>query len=253
VYVKVTVVDPPQADGAPVLLLVKPPLQPPLAVAVANQVAKAVFTAACVWQAAVVVFVGQVKTTGGAVGTVNVAWQVVVSGAQLLVYVKVTVVDPPQAAGAPVLLLVKPPLQPPLAVAVANQVAKAVFTAACVWQAAAVVFVGQVKTTGGAVGTVNVAWQVVVVGAQVLVYVKVTVVDPPHAEGAPVLLLVKPPLQPPLAVAVANQVAKAVFTAACVWQAAVVVFIGQVSTTVGDAGTVNVAWQVVVSGAQVLV
>jgi hypothetical protein len=43
--------------------------------------------------------------------------------------------------------------------------------------------------------------------------VKITVVDPPHALGAPVLLLVKTPLQPPLADAVASHVAKAVFTA----------------------------------------
>jgi hypothetical protein len=68
-----------------------------------------------------------------------------------------------------------------------------------------------------------------------------------------VLLFVNTPLQPPLALAVANQVAKAVFTAAWVWHAAVVVFTGQVSTTVGAAGTVKVAWQVVVSGAQLLV
>ena len=108
----------------------------------------------------------------------NVAWQVVPVGApfcpdglgaQLFVYVKVTVVEPPQAAGAPVLLFVKTPLQPPVAETVANQVAKAVFTAACVWQAAAVVLVGQVSTTVGAAGTVKVAWQVVVVGAQSLV------------------------------------------------------------------------------------
>jgi hypothetical protein len=71
--------------------------------------------------------------------------------------------------------------------------------------------------------------------------VKVTVVEPPQADGAPVLLLVKTPLQPPLAEAVASQVAKAEFTAACVWQAATVVLIGQVSTTVGGAATVNVA------------
>jgi hypothetical protein len=69
----------------------------------------------------------------------------------------------------------------------------------------------------------------------------VTVVAPPQADGAPVLLLVKTPLQPPLALAVANHVAKAVLTAACVWQAAAVVFVGQVSTTVGAALTVNVA------------
>jgi hypothetical protein len=67
------------------------------------------------------------------------------------------------------LLFVRAPLQPPLALAVANQVAKAVLTAACVWHAAAVVLVGHVSTTVGAAGTVKVAWQVVVVGAQVLV------------------------------------------------------------------------------------
>jgi hypothetical protein len=114
---------------------------------------------------------------------------------------------------------------------------------------------------------VNVAWQVVPLGtgkdgapfcpnglgAQLFVYVKVTVVEPPQAEGAPVLLFVNTPLQPPLADAEANQVAKAVFTAACVWHAAAVVLVGQVSTTVGGTATVNVAWQVVVVGAQSLV
>jgi hypothetical protein len=44
--VKVTVVEPPQAKGAPVLSLVNTPLQPPLAEAVANQVEKAVLIAA---------------------------------------------------------------------------------------------------------------------------------------------------------------------------------------------------------------
>jgi hypothetical protein len=73
------------------------------------------------------------------------------------------------------------------------------------------------------------------------VYVKVTVVEPPQALGAPVLLLVKTPLQPPLALAVASHVAKAVFIAACVWQAAAVVLVGQVSTTVGAAATVKIA------------
>ncbi len=82
---------------------------------------------------------------------------------------------------------------------------------------------------------------------------RVTVVEPPQADGAPVLLFVKTPLQPPVPLAVANQVAKAVFTAACVWQAAAVVFVGQVSTTVGGAATVKVAVHVVVVGAQELV
>jgi hypothetical protein len=66
---------------------------------------------------------------------------------------------------------------------------------------------GQVSVTVGGAATVKVAWQVVVRGAQVLVYVNVTVVDPPQADGAPVLLLVSTPLQPPLAEAVASHAA----------------------------------------------
>ena len=77
--------------------------------------------------------------------------------------------------------------------------------------------------------------------------------EPPQAGGAPVLLLEKAPLQPPEALAVASQVAKAASTAACVWQEAAVVLVGQVSTTDGDAATVKVALQVVIRGAQVLV
>ncbi len=64
------------------------------------------------------------------------------------------------------------------------------------------------------------------------------------------MLFVRTPLQPPVAVADANQAANAVLTAACVWQAVVVVFDGQVNTTVGAAGTVKVAWQVVVAAEQ---
>jgi hypothetical protein len=60
-------------------------------------------------------------------------------------------------------------------------------------------------------------------------------------------------LHPPLADAVANQALKAVFTWACVKQADVLVFTGQVNATSGGAGTVKVAWQVVVIGAHVLV
>ena len=66
-------VEPPQKDGAPVLLFVKTPPQPPVPLAVASQAAKAVFTAGWVWQAPVVVFTGQVKTTGGFDKTVKVA------------------------------------------------------------------------------------------------------------------------------------------------------------------------------------
>ena len=65
-------------------------------------------------------------------------------------------------------------------------------------------------------GTVNVAEHVVLNGAQLLLYVKTTVVVPPHAKGAPVLLLLNAPLHPPLALAVASHVVNAVFTAACV-------------------------------------
>ncbi len=100
-------------------------------------------------------------------------------------------------------------------------------------------------------GTVNVAWHVVVAAVQLFVAVNVTVVVPPQASGAPVLLFVS--VAHPLTDAVANQAAKAEFICACVWQLAVVVFTGQVSTTVDGAGTVNVAWQVVVNGAQLLV
>jgi len=67
--------------------------------------------------------------------------------------------------------------------------------------------------------------------------------------GAPVLWFGKTPLQPPEALAVASHVANAEFMAAWVWQAATVVFVGQVNTIVGAAATVKVAWQVVVVGA----
>ena len=67
------------------------------------------------------------------------------------------------------------------------------------------VLLGQVKTTGEEL-TVKVAMQVF--GAsQLLVTVKVTVLLPPHAGGAPVLLLVSTELQPPLNETVASQVA----------------------------------------------
>jgi hypothetical protein len=78
-------VAPPQAGGAPVLLFVNTPLQPPLADAVASHELKSEFTCACARQAAVVLLTGQVNDTSGGGGTVNVAWQVVVNGAQLLV------------------------------------------------------------------------------------------------------------------------------------------------------------------------
>jgi hypothetical protein len=56
-----------------------------------------------------------------------------------------------------------------------------------------------------------------------------------------VLLFVKTPLQPPLALAVASHAANAASTATCVEQAVIVLLIGQVSTTEGEAATVKVA------------
>ena len=71
-----TVALPPQADGAPVLLLLNDPLHPPLALAVASHALKAASTADCVWHDATVVLAGQVIDTVGGAGTVNVALQV---------------------------------------------------------------------------------------------------------------------------------------------------------------------------------
>ena len=92
---------------------------------------------------------------------------------------------------------------------------------------AQVVMVGGVSAV-----TVNVAEHVVTNGSQVLVYVKITVLEPPQLEGAPVELFVKTPLQPPPAFTVANHVAYFVLIAACVWQAASVVATGHVSSMV---------------------
>jgi hypothetical protein len=65
---------------------------------------------------------------------------------------------------------------------------------------------GQVNVTGGAGVTLNVELHVFA-GSQFEVTVKTTVLLPPHASGAPLLLLVITGLQPPLTDAVANQVA----------------------------------------------
>jgi hypothetical protein len=120
VTLKVTVLLPPQADGAaPTLSLESTALQPPVKVAEASQLAYLVSMAACVWQAASVMLAGQFSVTGRALLTVNERVQVCVAW-QLLVTVKVTETVPPQANGAPVLLFEKTALQPPLAVAVAN-------------------------------------------------------------------------------------------------------------------------------------
>ena len=96
---------------------------------------------------------------------------------------------PPHAGGAPVLLLemLNDP-HPPDAVAVDNQLAYALFTAACVWQEAVFPGAGQFIISAGGLATVNIALHVCV-WEQASVAVKVTVTLPPHASGAPVLLL----------------------------------------------------------------
>jgi hypothetical protein len=181
--------------------------------------------------------------------------QLVENGKHPLAYVNVTVVVEPaklQISGAPGLLFVIKLLHPPLAETLASQSAYSVFNCACVRQGPTVRGAGQVSTTAGADATVKVAVQVVVNGKQLLVYVKVTTVLPPQLDGAPILSLVNMPPHPPLALAEFSQATNCALIAACVWQEATVVLIGQVSTTVGGAATVKVAVQVVVEGEQEL-
>ena len=104
----------------------------------------------------------------GEVLTVKVRVQVSIIP-QLLVTVNVTVETPPQKVGAPVLLFVKPALQPPVKDARASHAAYFILIACCVWQEPSTTFVGQVNTTAGAAVTVNDASQVVVNGEQLLV------------------------------------------------------------------------------------
>ena len=159
----------------------------------------------------------------------------------------VNVLVPPQLLGG---LPVNPlkfiePLQPPEKLLVLTQFCIAMLSWARVWQTGLIRGVGQASEGAGAFGTVKVAWQVLEAW-QADVTVKVTVVLPPQKDGAPVLLFVNTPLHPPVNVAVANQVLNAALTAACVWQAVVVVFTGQVSTTGGSTVQVNTCVQVAV-------
>jgi hypothetical protein len=66
---------------------------------------------------------------------------------------------------------------------------------------------GQFRVSAGAGSTVKVALHVSV-ALQLLVRVKVTVTEPPHAGGGPLLLFVKTALQPPAGTAVCNQLLK---------------------------------------------
>ena len=78
----------------------------------------------------------------------------------------------------------------------------------------------QLNTTAGAGLTVNVFVHVCGVAVHDVVYVQVTVVFPPHADGAvgvTGLLVNTPlPLHPPLAVAVANHAVNFVSIALCI-------------------------------------
>ena len=71
------------------------------------------------------------STTAGAAVTEKVAEQLM-GPSQSLVTVKVTVVEPPQAFGAPELLLFNMELHPPLTVAVASQSLNFWLIAVCV-------------------------------------------------------------------------------------------------------------------------
>lgn len=124
--------------------MVKTPLQPPLAKAVASQFAYLVLMAPCVWHAASILFVGQVRVATGAVSTENEAEQLT-GASQSLSTVNVTVVLPPQAGGAPELSFIKVGLQPPLVPTEASQAENLELMAACVWHAASVTVAGHVN------------------------------------------------------------------------------------------------------------
>jgi hypothetical protein len=142
-----------------VLLFVKTELQPPVTLADANQALYLALTSPVDWQAASVTSAGQFKTAVGAAVTVKVRVQVAATP-QLDMAVNITVLDPPQANGAPELLLVNVALQPPVTLAEANQALYLDMMSAVDWQAASVTSAGQFKLTTGAVVTVNVRVQV---------------------------------------------------------------------------------------------
>jgi hypothetical protein len=197
--------------------------------------------AAWVWHAASVLLLAQVNMTVGAVSTVKVFVQDVVNGAQLLVYVHVTVVNPPSAEGATGIVgtVVNIPLHPPLAVVVRSHVANEASMAAWVCPAGSVLFEAHENKTEGAFETVKDLVHLTG-SSQSLVTSHVTVCVPPHADGAPALLFVSTPLQPPVNVADASQLSKAVFTAAWDWQGSTVRLVAQFSNTAGAAVTVKV-------------
>ena len=132
------------------------PQHPPVAVACANQAVYFASIADCDWHEASVTSDGAVRLTAGAAVTVKVLVHVI-TGTQLLVYVQVTVALPPQAEGAVGVagFLVSMPLQPPLAVTVANHAVNLASIADCDWHEASVTSLAQFNVPAVAV-TLNV-------------------------------------------------------------------------------------------------
>jgi len=150
---------------------------------------------------------------------VCVAWQFVPS-----LNVQVTVVLPPHADGAPLpavsALIVA--LHPPLYVTPLSHVANSALTVDWLWHEGSVWLPGQLNVRAVVVSlvTVKLAEQVCVAWQFVpSVRVQITVVLPPHADGAPLpavsALIVA--LHPPLYVTPLSHVANSAFTIAWLW------------------------------------
>lgn len=203
VTVHVTVFDPPQANGAPVLLFSITALHPPVNVVAESQLAYAAFTDSWVGHGLIVRSDTQLSSIIGAEPTVNVELRMT-SASHELVAVHVTVTLPPQAEGVVTASFVTNRLHPPLYVTPLSHVVNLVSMVSWLWQAASVTGSGAVKIIPGAPGTINVALQVFAV-SQRLVTLHVTIVDPPQASGGPVLLLVNTALHPPVKLALTSQ------------------------------------------------
>ncbi|MEO5985220.1 MAG: hypothetical protein ABIP80_06910 [Ferruginibacter sp.] len=241
--VHVTVIAPPHAAGAAGAtgFVVTTLLHPPPLVNDPSHVPKAVFIAPCDWQAPCVASAGAEAVTAEAAVTVKVAVRVTFTS-QLLATVHVTVVAPPQALGAAGAtgFVVTTLLHPPPLVNDPSHVPKAVFIAACDWQAPCVASAGAEAVTAEAAVTVKVAVQFT--DPQLLVAVQATEVVPPQALGATgdmgILVIV------PVPEMLVNQVANFALISAWDWQAASVTLPGQV--IVGPGFTVSIFEHVLV-------
>ena len=137
-------------------MLVKTPLHPPLAEAVANHVANVALTAPCVRHAVVVVFTGQVNTTVGGAGTVKVLVHDCCCPHASVPF-QVTSIKPPQidgGVGFSGFLVTTTGAVPPEKLNVANQALKAALRAEFERHAAVVVVGGQLNTIGAIAGCV---------------------------------------------------------------------------------------------------